>query len=116
MRLIFLAGLLAVLIPAALFAVTPDEVSRRLRAADPNGQVLILEALPGQMVSMGKTERSAFAPLLLSIVRDPARERLHAAAQRPLVMTGIRISTEGARASEPQALVEAESTRRPRSR
>jgi hypothetical protein len=56
---------------------------------DPPKQVAILEALPARLSGADRTTREEAAKTLLTVVADPDRIHLHAAAMAPLVATEL---------------------------
>jgi len=64
-----------------------DDFRRELNAADPPGRVKLLENLPRRLAEEKPAARKAVATVLLKLLADSDRARLHAACLSPLVAT-----------------------------
>lgn len=79
-------ALLAALI-GPLFLSFPAEIASELRKASPVEQLEILSELPERMMGKSARDRAGIAPMLLALLNDEEKERLHPSLLTPLLRT-----------------------------
>jgi len=85
-----IAALLLLAPTLTIFPGLADDFRRELGSADPVARAKLLEGLPRRLEGEKPAARKAVAAVLLRLLGDPGRGRLHAACLRPLVATEAR--------------------------